>query len=332
MNPETSLERALKKSRKNTPKKKRTKNTLLNKKKETAATLKQLTKTIKQEIETLQQKIPSFEKTSEYEKEMIQTTTNLETLKKASSHLKKTKKLITTMQVNYTKKIFTSQTEKEIKKQQKEFLGRTNSILKKTIRTTKIIQEYTKKTKRNPKINPEQYTILLAGYPNTGKTTILTRITNSKPKIAHYPFTTKEINLAQLKYKYHEIQIIDTPGLLDRTTQNPIEKKTTATLTHHGNLILFIIDPTLNGGYTLKEQIKLLQKTKQHKKPIIAIINKTDIATQKEIQNTKNELKKENTNYIETQTPDEKLKEKIIENIKEKIKKHSKKNTNNTTP
>lgn len=53
------------------------------------------------------------------------------------------------------------------------------------------------------------------GYPNVGKSTLLARLTNARPKIDEYPFTTLAPNLGVLTFDNDEILIIaDTPGLI----------------------------------------------------------------------------------------------------------------------
>lgn len=52
------------------------------------------------------------------------------------------------------------------------------------------------------------------GKPNAGKSTLLDVLTNARPEIAAYPFTTKIPNLGVLKIGYQEIVLADIPGLI----------------------------------------------------------------------------------------------------------------------
>ena len=55
----------------------------------------------------------------------------------------------------------------------------------------------------------------LVGVPNAGKSTLLSVLTNAKPKIAAYPFTTIEPNLGVMVYDHRDLVIADIPGLIE---------------------------------------------------------------------------------------------------------------------
>ena len=61
----------------------------------------------------------------------------------------------------------------------------------------------------------------LVGYPNAGKSTVLSAISKARPKVAPYPFTTLHPQIGVMEFSdYHRMTVCDIPGLIDGAHQN----------------------------------------------------------------------------------------------------------------
>jgi len=55
----------------------------------------------------------------------------------------------------------------------------------------------------------------LIGFPNAGKSTLLSAVSNAKPKIANYPFTTLSPNIGMVRISGADFALADLPGLIE---------------------------------------------------------------------------------------------------------------------
>jgi nucleolar GTP-binding protein len=162
------------------------------------------------------------------------------------------------------------------------FYGRAASVLKQIKKELAYLEQCRKILREFPTIKTDMPTVVIAGYPNVGKSTLLKALTHAQPKIAPYPFTTKQLMFGYAK----GLQFVDTPGLLDRpfAKRNAIEKQAILALKHLATVILFVIDPTETCGYMLPAQLELLKQVRDlFSMPMLITATKLDIATPEQV-------------------------------------------------
>ncbi len=73
-------------------------------------------------------------------------------------------------------------------------------------------------TYRIPKEGAAQVVIL--GFPNAGKSSLLASLTNATPEVADYPYTTRSPIPGMLRYEDIQIQLVDTPPIMDDSVES----------------------------------------------------------------------------------------------------------------
>jgi len=203
-------------------------------------------------------------------------------------------RILTNLWKKYRKAILRSKPN-EAKAYAQEFIGRAISIVKRKLKMMPILNEVIKTAKTAPCINFNDPIIIVSGMPQVGKSTLVGRISSAKPLVSPYPFTTKNIIIGHIDLKYVKIQIIDTPGLLDRNIDemNEIERKAIATLKHLNSVVLYLIDPTQEAYYSFERQISSLRTVEQliGKEKIIIVLNKIDMTPKELLISYENMLK-----------------------------------------
>lgn len=162
----------------------------------------------------------------------------------------------------------------------KQAFGRISSIVDSIDGNLCFLNDARNKLRKLPDVG-EGPAIVVAGYPNVGKSSFVALVSSARPEIATYPFTTRGLAVGHFMRNKIRYQVIDTPGLLDRPLEerNEIELQAISALRHVGKAILYIVDPSETCGYTLEKQMHLLQEIKKEfEVPILVAANKTDIA------------------------------------------------------
>ena len=188
--------------------------------------------------------------------------------------------ILTQLEKDYGARIRRSPSEKATSLQ-KQAYGRISSVVYKIEKDLDFLDFAKAKLRNMPTIDFEATTIVIAGFPNVGKSTLLRQITGAEPQVANYPFTTKGIQIGHTERHWKSIQIIDTPGLLDRPVleMNNIEMNAIVALEHLADAILFIFDASETCGFHLENQYNLLKQIEKifGEIPVIYLFNKMDL-------------------------------------------------------
>jgi GTP-binding protein Era len=124
--------------------------------------------------------------------------------------------------------------------------------------------------------------VALIGLPNVGKSTLLNALLEFRLSIVSpSPQTTRHKILGILNGSDHQICFLDTPGLLgkaDDSLQDILIKATRSAIKQDADLLIVVVAP----GKPSPETLAQLKKTASAGKPIILVVNKSDIEADKE--------------------------------------------------
>lgn len=190
-------------------------------------------------------------------------------------------KAIEEIRDEYINKILSEEDPDEMKKWRRVGQGKISTFLHRAAEDMDYVIRLYKYARRLPSIDPDKPTFIVAGPPNTGKSTLVNTLSTAKTKTASYPFTTKDIHVGHIEVGPVRGQIIDTPGLLDRemSDRNEIELKAIAALRNLVGDILYIYDISRDAYYPIERQYNILREIMEAfpDKKIIPIANKMDI-------------------------------------------------------
>ena len=128
----------------------------------------------------------------------------------------------------------------------------------------------------------------LIGFPNVGKSTLLSVLTNAKPKIANYHFTTLSPNLGVIKAYDKSYVVADIPGLIEGAAEGFGLGHTFLRHIERVRLLVHVVDISgIEGRDPVADYRTIREELKQYngflaELPEIVVANKTDLLEDKE--------------------------------------------------
>ncbi len=288
---------------------------------------------VRDNLRKILDRTPGVSTLPKFYQELVDTLVNRDQFHRSLARVNWAVKTIRNLEQRHVEKIRFERDPKEIAKLRRAFYGRVADILHEIDDDLRYLNQARNVLKELPVVDLELPTVVIAGHPNVGKSTLLRALTNAKPEVASYPFTTKGINVGQFEEHYLKYQVIDTPGLLDRpiSERNEVEKQAILALKHLGDVIVYIFDPSEYCGFPIEEQMHLFEEIYSEfgELPFIVAINKVDIAEEENVRTVEEFVKSKGLEPVKisalTGEGLEELKKRVTEIVEPKARELAKK-------
>jgi len=206
---------------------------------------------------------PSIDALSEFQYALLKDNVDIVFLKKSLASLGWARKRISLFSREYQKR-----------SDYRAFLGRFSSVFRQISKHLSFMDEARKYLNSLPVIDESLFTVCISGFPNAGKSTLLSKLTTAKPKVDSYEFTTTSVNLGYATIMHQRMQFVDTPGTLGRTKINIAEKQALYALQYLADLIILLVPADEDS----EKHLKLLKQLRTYDKPLLVYLSKTDLA------------------------------------------------------
>ena len=247
-----------------------------------AAKMNSVADTIDTTLKKYVEAVPSLERLPDFQRELVEVLVGVGNLKHELGAIDWCRVQAVRVCRHAARQSGRAATPEEALRLRKAAYGRVSSLVKQVAPNLESLAAMRHKLIRVPDIDPEMPAIVVAGYPNVGKSQFVRAVSTGKPQVAPYPFTTKGIGVGHFERKYQRYLVVDTPGLLDRPMEdrNPSERQAIIALRHLADVIVFLFDPTETCGYPMEIQERLLTEVRAAfpEIPILEVENKTDVS------------------------------------------------------
>lgn len=232
-------------------------------------------------LQRMVKKFPSIDRIHPFYRDLLDLKFDVDKYKISLSKLDKTSKKIVDLSTENIRALRHEQKINGLNRRMREYYGRVSSLINDLSSDLLFLGSCRDFMRKVPELDLEIPTFLIAGMPNVGKSSLITRLSTASPKIAPYPFTTQSIYVAYTSIGVHRIQLIDTPGILDRpmADRNEIEMNAILALRDINSSIIFLFDLSTDSLYTSESQESLFKEIQRmFSKKMIRIQSKADLS------------------------------------------------------
>ncbi|KAG7157307.1 GTP-binding protein 4-like [Homarus americanus] len=230
---------------------------------------------------------PKLEDLHPFYADLLNTLYNKDHYKLALGQINMARHLIDKVASDYNKLLKYGDSLYRCKQLKKSALGRMATIMKKQGPPLKYLEDVRQHISRLPSIDPITRSLLLCGCPNAGKSSFINLITHADVEVQPYAFTTKSLYVGHTDYEYLRWQVIDTPGILDRSfdEMNTIELQAITALAHIRAAVIFFLDISETCDVQIEQQMKIFESIKPlfANKPLLVACNKVDVMNLEEL-------------------------------------------------
>ena len=128
----------------------------------------------------------------------------------------------------------------------------------------------------------------LVGFPNAGKSTLISTVSAARPKIADYPFTTLQPNLGVVSVDGREFVLADIPGLIEGASDGKGLGHEFLRHVERSRVLVLLLDPSALQPVPAAEQLKILIRELTRysadlaQRPRLIVVNKIDLPESRE--------------------------------------------------
>jgi nucleolar GTP-binding protein len=224
---------------------------------------------------------PDFELVDPFYYELADAIVDVDELRQSLSRVTWASRQIDEIKREYQPKLRRT-TPETARKHRKQAFARMADIVEQVADDLERIGAARDDLKTVPDIRPDEPAIVVAGYPNVGKSSFVNNVTRASNEIATYPFTTRGVQIGHFEHDRIRYQIVDTPGLLDRPEdeRNDIERQAVSALEHLADAVVFVVDASGDCGYPIDVQLELRDAVERRfasrDVPVLTVCYKSD--------------------------------------------------------